>query len=75
MSKTVPVTVTLPADLIKEVDKIAKERKASRSKIVAEALRERTWGWRLAQLQNRIKPYAEKLGIRSEEDVERLLRS
>ena len=73
--KTVPITVTMPADLAKEVDRIAREKKVSRSKVVTEALKRSTWLWRLERLQKKAKPYAEKLGIRSEEDVERLLNS
>lgn len=73
MAKTIPVTVTLPMELVKDVDKMAREKKVSRSQVVSEALKRRTWLWRLEQLQTKAKPYAEKLRIRSEEDVERIL--
>lgn len=73
MPKTIPVTVTLPMELVKDVDKMAREKKVSRSQVVSEALKRRTWLWRLEQLQTKAKPYAEKLRIRMEEDVERIL--
>ncbi len=73
MAKTIPVTVTLPTELVKDVDKIAREKKVSRSQVVSEALKRRAWLWRLEQLQAKAEPYAEKLRIRTEEDVERIL--
>ena len=74
MAQTVPVTVSLPADLVKDVDRIAKEQKKPRSQVVAEALKRRTWLWRLDHMQAQARPHAERLGIRTEEDVERILK-
>lgn len=73
MAHTIPITMSLPADLVKEVDRMAKKQKVSRSSIVADAIRRRTWLWRLSRLQKKARPYAEHLGIQSEDDVERII--
>ena len=39
-TQVVKVTVSIPADLVKMADKVAKERKISRSKVVSSCLRE-----------------------------------
>ena len=75
MSRTIPITVTFPIDLLKEVDRMAKSQKVSRSNIVADAVRRRTWLWRLSRLQKRARPYAARLRIRTEADMEKFLSS
>ena len=39
-TQVVKVTVSVPADLVKMADKVAKERKTSRSKVVSSCLQE-----------------------------------
>lgn len=75
MAKTMPVTVTLPSDLVKAVNRMAREQQVSRSALVTDALRRRTWLWRFSKLQEKARPYAVKAVIKTEEDVERLLES
>jgi len=75
MRTTQPWTVSLPPMLIKEAERVAKEEDRTRSELVREALRmyieERRW--RKLQRQTAIK--ARALGIRTEEDVDRLVHS
>ena len=40
ITQVVKVTVSVPKDLVKMADKVAKERKISRSKVVSSCLRE-----------------------------------
>ena len=39
-TQVIKVTVSVPADLVKMADKVAKERKTSRSKVVSSCLQE-----------------------------------
>ena len=75
MRTTQPWTVSLPPMLIKEAERVAKEEDRTRSELVREALRmyieERRW--RKLQRQTAIK--AQALGIKTEEDVDRLVHS
>jgi len=68
-------TVSLPPRLIKEAERVAKEEDRTKSELVREALRmyieERRW--RKLQRQTAIK--AQALGIKTEEDVDRLVHS
>ena len=73
MAKAIPITVTLPDDLVKSVDEMAKKEKVSRSTLVTDALRRRMWLWRLTELQKKARGYAARLRVKSEKDVERLL--
>ena len=75
MRTTQTWTVSLPPRLIKEAERVAKEEDRTRSELVREALRmyieERRW--RKLQRQTAIK--AQALGIKTEEDVDRLVHS
>jgi len=67
------LTITLTRKLYKLADRIASEEGWSRSKLLREALRkyvsERSW----KKLQDYGIKKAKKMGIRTEEDVERLI--
>jgi len=75
MRTTQTWTVSLPPRLIKEAERVAKEEDRTKSELVREALRmyieERRW--RKLQRQTAIK--AQALGIKTEEDVDRLVHS
>ena len=75
MRTTQTWTVSLPPKLIKEAERVAKEEDRTKSELVREALRmyieERRW--RKLQRETAIK--AQALGIKTEEDVDRLVHS
>jgi CopG family transcriptional regulator/antitoxin EndoAI len=66
-------TVSLPPNLVREAERTAKEENRTRSELVREALRvyieERRW----RKLQRDTAARAAVLGLRSEDDVERLV--
>ena len=65
--------ISLPPRLLKEAERTAKEEDRTKSELVREALRmcieERRW----QKLQRRTALQAKALGIRTEEDVDRLV--
>jgi len=73
MRTTKTWTVSLPPNLVREVERTAKEEDRTRSELVREALRvyieERRW----RKLQRDTAARAAVLGLRSEDDVERLV--
>ena len=73
MRTTQTWTVSLPPNLLREAERIAKEEDRTKSELVREALRtyieERRW----RKLQRETAARAEVLGLRSEEDVTRLV--
>ncbi len=75
MRTTQTWTVSLPPKLIKEAERVAKEEDRTKSELVREALRmyieERRW--RKLQRETAIK--AQALGIKTEQDVDRLVHS
>ncbi len=75
MRTTQSWTVSLPPKLIKEAERVAREEDRTKSELVREALRlyieERRW--RKLQRETAIK--AQVLGIKTEEDVDRLVHS
>ncbi|MGH7966349.1 MAG: ribbon-helix-helix protein, CopG family [Candidatus Binatia bacterium] len=66
-------TVSLPSQLSREAERTAQEEHRTKSEIVREALRfylkERRW----RKLQQQTALQAQALGIRTEEDVDRLV--
>jgi len=73
MRTTKTWTVSLPPNLVREAERTAKEEDRTRSELVREALRvyieERRW----RKLQRDTAARAAVLGLRGEEDVERLV--
>ena len=73
MRTTRTLTVSLPPGLVREADHTAKEENRTKSELVREALRmyleERRW----RKLQQKTALRAQALGIRTEEDVDRLV--
>lgn len=66
-------TISLPPALVREAERTAKEENRTKSELVREALRiyldERRW----RKLQRKTAFQAQALGIRTEEDVDRLV--
>jgi len=66
-------TVSLPPKLVREAERTAREEHRTKSELVREALRlyldERRW----RKLQRKTALQAQALGIRTEEDVDRLV--
>ncbi len=75
MRTTQTWTVSLPPNLVREAERTANEEDRTKSELVREALRmyieERRW----RKLQREITARAQALGLRSEEDVVRLVRA
>lgn len=68
------VNMSLPADLYRLVNKLAKQKKATRSEILRESLAqyvasEQRW----KQIRKWGEESAKRLGIRNEEDVDRMI--
>jgi len=78
MGTAVKKTISLPADLAREAEAIAKAEGKTLSAVVQEALREARVGRRIRELRG-IQGYwsrkARERGILSEQDLERYLRA
>ena len=69
------ITLSLPPRMLDEIDRLAKEEQATRDEILKAALRQyfqnqQVW----KQIFQQGETWAEELGIRNEEDVDRLIR-
>jgi predicted transcriptional regulator len=73
MSKTVTSSVSLPADLARELARIARLEHRTKSGLIQEALRHYLEARQWRALQRDIQARARQLGLESEDDVERLL--
>lgn len=73
MRTTRPITVSLPTDLLREAQRVAKEESRTRSGLVREALQQYLVSARWQRLRRWGAETAERLGIRTEEDLQRLL--
>ena len=75
MRTTGTLTVSLPPKLLREAERAAREEHRTKSELVREALRfyieERRW----RKLQREVSVRAQARGIRSEEDIDRLVHS
>jgi len=73
MRTTKTWTISLPPRLVREAERMAREENRTKSELVREALRlymeERRW----RKLQQKTARQAQALGIRTEEDVDRLV--
>ena len=73
MRTTKTWTISLPPKLLREAERAAREEDRTKSELVREALRfyleERRW----RKLQRKTALQAEALGIRTEEDVDRVV--
>lgn len=75
MRTTKTWTVSLPPKLVREAERAAKEEHRTKSELVREALRMYLEEHRWRKLQQKTAVQARALGIKTEEDVDRLVHS
>ena len=63
------LSVSLPENLAKELDALAKKTGRSKSDIVRESVSLYLWEARFKELKKKLRPVAKKAGILTEEDV------
>ncbi len=63
------LSVSLPEKLAKELESFAKETGRSKSDIIRESLSIYLWEARLKSIKRKLKPFAKKAGLITEEDV------
>jgi CopG family transcriptional regulator/antitoxin EndoAI len=73
MRTTKPITVSLPTDLLQEAQRAAREDSRSRSELIRDALRQYLASRRWQRLRRWGAETAERLGLRTEDDLQRLL--
>lgn len=73
LSKYKVVNVSMPEEFFKQAEKLAKEENRTRSELYREAIRQYIETRRWQKLQRESAERARKLGITSEEDVERVI--
>jgi len=74
MANKVVTSVSLPAEVLKEAEKIAKEKHQSRSELIKEAVLQYLDEHHWKAMQEEAAPYAAAKGVRTEQDVEALVR-
>lgn len=75
MINSVVRSVSIPKDILAGLDRIARQQKRPRSRVLADAARRYYALWMLERDQAVGRKYAERLGIRTDEDVYRILES
>ena len=73
MRTTKPITVSLPADLLREAQRVAREESRTRSELIRDALRQYLSSRRWQHLRQWGSETAERLGLKTEADLQRLL--
>jgi CopG family transcriptional regulator/antitoxin EndoAI len=73
MRTTIPITISLPSDLLQEAQRIANEEERTRSDLIREALRQYLATRRWQRLRQWGAETAERLGLKTEADLQRLL--
>jgi len=73
MRTTTPITISLPTDLLQETQRVAREEARTRSELIREALRQYLASRRWQRLRQWGAETAERLGIKTEADLQRLL--
>lgn len=63
------VSISLPEELKKELDRLAESEGSSRSDVVREAVRDYLFVRQFRALRSRLMPHAEARGIHTDEDV------
>jgi len=71
MRTTKLITISLPADLLKEIEKLARKEHRTRSEFVRETLRQYLAKEELRGLNRYSRSVADKAGIKSEKDIDR----
>ena len=73
MRTTKPITVSLPADLVRETQRVAKEESRTRSDLIRDALQQYLTSRRWRRLRQWGAETADRLGLKTEADLQRLL--
>lgn len=73
MRTTKPITVSLPLDLLQETQRVALEEARTRTDLIRDALRQYLASRRWQRLREWGAEAAERLGLKTEADLERLL--
>ena len=73
MRTTKPITVSLPADLVRETQRVAKEESRTRSDLIRDALQQYLASRRWRRLRQWGAETADRLGLKTEADLQRLL--
>ena len=73
MRTTKPITVSLPTDLLRETERVAREETRTRSELIRDALKQYLASRRWQRLRQWGSETAERLGLKTESDLERLL--
>jgi CopG family transcriptional regulator/antitoxin EndoAI len=73
MRTTKPITVSLPPGLLRDTERIAKEETRTRSEVIRDALRQYITSRRWQRLRQWGTEAADRLGLKTEADLERLL--
>jgi len=73
MRTTKPITVSLPLDLLQETQRVAQEEARTRTDLIRDALRQYLASRRWQRLRQWGVETAERLGLKTEADLQRLL--
>lgn len=73
MAATKPMTITLPADLLRETVRFASAEAITPNKLIEEALRQYLMSHRWQRLRKWGTDTAKQLGLKNEADLERFL--
>ena len=73
MRTTKPITVSLPADLVRETQRVAKEESRTRSDLIRDALQQYLTSRRWRRLRQWGAETADRLGLKTEADLQRLI--
>jgi CopG family transcriptional regulator/antitoxin EndoAI len=73
MRTTKPITISLPTDLLRETQRVAKEETRTRSELIRDALRQYLASRRWQRLRQWGAETADRLGLKTEADLQRLL--
>lgn len=73
MRTTKPIAVSLPTGLLREMERVAKEETRTRSDLIRDALQQYLASRRWQRLRKWGAETAERLGLKTEDDLQRLL--
>jgi len=72
MRTTKPITISLPADLVRETQRVAREESRTRSDLIRDALQQYLTSRRWRRLRQWGAETADRLGLKTEADLQRL---
>lgn len=73
MRATKPITISLPADLLREAERVAKQETRTRSELIRDALRQYLTSRRWQRLRQWGAEAADRLGLKTESDLLRVI--